>query len=147
MQPRRTKVGAAVIAYGAKHSRLQIPKGHVVRKACWRRSRRCGGSPDCRNRRTLCFARGSACSPAAPACREAAGAGLSKASAHQSAAPAGGQHYRATAERACGDARLSFEISVVEPSKGNAHWQFADPRPKASQHITIRVAAPNAMRR
>jgi hypothetical protein len=73
--------------------------------------------------------------------------GLSKASAHQSAAPAGGQHYRATAERACGDTRLSFEISVVEPSKGNAHWQFADPRPKASQHITIRVAAPNAMRR
>jgi hypothetical protein len=30
MQPRRADVGAAMIAYGAKHSRLQIPKGHVV---------------------------------------------------------------------------------------------------------------------
>jgi hypothetical protein len=33
MQPRRADIGAAMIARGAKHSRLQIPKGHVVRKA------------------------------------------------------------------------------------------------------------------
>jgi hypothetical protein len=31
--PRRADVSAAMIAHGAKHSRLQIPKGHVVRKA------------------------------------------------------------------------------------------------------------------
>jgi hypothetical protein len=33
VQLRRTDVGAAMIAHGAKHSPLQIPKGHVVGKA------------------------------------------------------------------------------------------------------------------
>jgi hypothetical protein len=33
MQPRRADIGAAMIAYGTKHSRLQVPKSHVVRKA------------------------------------------------------------------------------------------------------------------
>jgi hypothetical protein len=46
----------------------------------WRRSRHCGDSPDCRNRRTHGFARGCACSRAAPACRGAKGSGSSRAS-------------------------------------------------------------------
>jgi hypothetical protein len=33
MQPGRANVGTAVIAHGAEHSRLQIPKGHVIGKA------------------------------------------------------------------------------------------------------------------
>jgi len=30
MQPGRANVGAAMIAHGAEHPRLQLPKGHVV---------------------------------------------------------------------------------------------------------------------
>jgi hypothetical protein len=33
MLPRRADVSTAMIAHGAKHSRLQIPEGDVVRKA------------------------------------------------------------------------------------------------------------------
>jgi len=32
MLPRWTDVGAAMTAHGAKHSRLQIPEGHIVGK-------------------------------------------------------------------------------------------------------------------
>ena len=32
MQPRRAHVGAAMVAHGAEHPRLQIPKGHAVGK-------------------------------------------------------------------------------------------------------------------
>jgi len=32
MQPRRANIGAATIAHGADHARLQIPKGHFVGK-------------------------------------------------------------------------------------------------------------------
>ena len=30
MQPRRAHVGAAMVAHGAEHPPLQLPKGHVV---------------------------------------------------------------------------------------------------------------------
>jgi hypothetical protein len=33
MQPRRADVGAAMIAHGAKHPRLQIPEGDIIGKA------------------------------------------------------------------------------------------------------------------
>jgi hypothetical protein len=33
LHPRRANIGAAMIAHGAKHARLQISEGHFVRKA------------------------------------------------------------------------------------------------------------------
>src|SRR5258705_6513413 len=79
MQPGRANVGAAVIAPGAGHPPLQLPKGHVV-----------GEPADVQFGVVITVRiaaidehgsdRDSACWPGARACREAPGSGLSRAS-------------------------------------------------------------------
>src|ERR1700675_173324 len=87
------------------------------RESSWRRSRRSGDNPDCCNRPTLCFDRGSACSPAAPAYREVAGSGSSRACAHDPADLAGRE-----AATACG---LGVENRRYVPLGATAKFRAA----------------------